>query len=311
MFTVLGIALFATTLGIMTEHNRSVSQVPELEYPFPTSSLTVEGIRIAYFDSGKGKKVLLFVHGLGSNASFWRYNVAAFSDKYRVLAIDLPGYGKSEKLNVCVSMHSYARVLAGFLQQLKVSKVNLVGHSMGGQISITFAFLYQSMVECLVLAAPAGIETFTQEEALALKQYFSATNVKATDEHLIRQNIVNNFFIWDDRFEWLLQQRLAMRSAPDFDGYCNAIEQGIRAMLDEPVRQRLSEILPSVLVIFGEEDRLIPNQFFHPGRAESVARIAQQEIHKAWLKMIPRAGHLLMIEQPEVFNRVVREFLDQ
>jgi pimeloyl-ACP methyl ester carboxylesterase len=311
MFTVLVISLFATILGMMTDRNRSALQIPALEYPFPTSSLTVEGIRVAYFDSGKGKEVLLFVHGLGSNASFWRYNAPAFSDKYRILAIDLPGYGKSEKLNVTVSMHSYTRVVAVFLQKLNVSKVNLVGHSMGGQISITFALQYPSMVERLVLAAPAGIETFTQEEALALKQYFSATNVKATDEHLIRQNIVNNFFVWDGRFEWLLQQRLAMRSAPDYDGYCYAIEQGIRSMLAEPVRQRLSKIRQQALVIFGEEDKLIPNQFFHPGRVDELARIAQREIHKAQLKMIPRAGHLLMIEQPEVFNRAVREFLDQ
>jgi pimeloyl-ACP methyl ester carboxylesterase len=81
-------------------------------------------------------------------------------------------------------------------------------------------------------------------------------------------------------------------------------------MLDEPVASRLKELEPSTLLLFGEDDQLIPNRYLHPGlTTEALARQGQQAIPESQLIMLPEAGHLLMFEQPEAFNQTLKNFL--
>jgi len=108
----------------------------DVHYGFPTKHATVNGINLHYIDEGKGEKTLLLVHGLASNAGFWRYNIPELSANYRVIAVDLPGRGKSDKGVYSYSMTFCADILSGLLQQLNIDKVYYCGHSMGGQIGI-------------------------------------------------------------------------------------------------------------------------------------------------------------------------------
>ncbi len=281
----------------------------DIVYPVPVQKMTVESMTIAYFDSRKGDETVVLIHGLSSNLSFWRENISALSEKYRVIAVDLPGYGKSNKNSVPCTMAFYADFLNRFLDALRLKKVNMIGQSMGGQIAITFALTYPERLHRLVLAAPAGVETFDSTESALLKNFYSVANVKAADANVIRQNVVNNFSSWDTRFEWIVQHRTDIRLASDFEQWCGSVSRGIAGMLDGPVRSRLGEINVPTLILFGEDDRLIPNRFLHKGTTTDIAEAAGREIPDARMTMIPKAGHLLMIEQPVLFNSAVIEFL--
>ncbi|MBK7630967.1 MAG: alpha/beta fold hydrolase [Ignavibacteriales bacterium] len=76
--------------------------------------------KISYIDQGNGDKTIILVHGLASNAGFWRYNIPELAKYYRVIAVDLPGYGKSEKGDYSYSMSFYADQIKNLIDELKL-----------------------------------------------------------------------------------------------------------------------------------------------------------------------------------------------
>jgi len=105
---------------------------------------------INFNDVGKGTAIVL-LHGYLENSSMWDYFVPEFSKKNRVITIDLLGHGASGCLGYVHSMEEQADMVAEVLTHLKVKKVNLIGHSMGGYVALAFAELYANNVKSLVL----------------------------------------------------------------------------------------------------------------------------------------------------------------
>ena len=110
-----------------------------------------------YSQSGKSDPTLLFVHGYGGMLEHWDDNIPEFKDDYHVLAIDLLGFGKSEKPNARYSLSLFARQIEAFLNYRDINDVILVGHSMGGASGLFFAHLNPDRVKGLVLANPSGL----------------------------------------------------------------------------------------------------------------------------------------------------------
>lgn len=104
---------------------------------------TLDGNKIHYYDTGnvKGKNALVFIHGWSCNADFWRSSYNAFPN-YRVISLDLPGHGQSEKPYVTYSMELFARAVDAVLGEAKVKKAVLIGHSMGTPVARQFYKLY-------------------------------------------------------------------------------------------------------------------------------------------------------------------------
>ncbi len=282
-------------------------------YPAPIDTVEVGGRPVAFYDSGGAGEPVLFVHGLGSNLSFWRENLVAFEEAgYRALALDLPGYGLSGKADVPGTMPFFAETVAGFLGALGVEEAHYVGLSMGGQVGLTFALEHPERLRKLVLVSPAGIETFTDEEAAALTGLMTPEAIQNTPPAQVRQNIALNFAAYDSaRYGWIFEQRQALRQQADYASYAEANARAIAGMLDGPVFDRLGEVEAPTLVLFGTGDKLIPNRFLHPElTAEAVAQSAAAALPNAKLQMIEDAGHLLIIERPEAFSSAVLAFLE-
>lgn len=275
------------------------------DYGFATKTATVNGITVSYIDEGKGEKTLLLVHGLASNGGFWRYNIGPLSEHYRVIAVDLPGYGRSDKGVYPYTMSFYADVLSALLTQLGVPRAVYVGHSMGGQIGIHFSFRHPEQMEKLILAAPAGIEPFSRGDGDWLKSVMTIDWVKKTTEERIRANIAMNFYDYDDRFEWMVEERTRMAKAKDFEDFCYAVVRSVYGMLDEPTTKLLSDITVETHVIFGREDQLIPNPILHGGRSAEVGEAAKRAIPNSTLTFIEKAGHMVQMERPAEFNAAV------
>ncbi len=285
----------------------------DLPYPPDTRKVTLpSGIEIAYVDRGEGPYTLIFLHGLGTYLKAWLYNTDALAMRNRCIALDLPGYGKSSKGDYPFSMAFFAEQVALFCTALGLEKVVLVGHSMGGQIALTLALQRPDLVERLILLAPVGIETFNETEAAWLKNIYTPEILKNSTPEQIRRNFVANFYAWPPEAEILYNDRLALRQTVEYDAWCRMIPQCVRAMLDEPVFSRLGEIKQPTLILFGEEDALIPNRILHPTQTTlQVAQLAQASIRGSRLRMISKAGHMLQWEQAVAVNDAIKAFLEE
>ncbi|MCB2205593.1 alpha/beta hydrolase [bacterium] len=279
----------------------------DIDYSFSMQSATVNGSVIAWHDSGGEGEVLLLVHGLASNAGFWRYNVADLTAAgFRVIAVDLPGYGKSGKsFSTPYGMKYYAETLDALLKHLNVGKATVVGHSMGGQIAMTMVLDGSSHVKRLILLSPAGIERFKDGEGRWMKGAVTPEFVMATDEAAIRANLASNFSCWRDELEWMVEERVRMAKVPEFERFAYAVSRCVAAMIDEPVWKDLEKLTVPILVVGGENDNLIPNPYLHGGYTADVFRDGVARMPDARLEMVSHAGHMLQIDKPEVINRLI------
>ena len=168
----------------------------------------------------------------------WARNVDALAAGHRVVAIDLPGYGKSQKGNFEYSMAFYARVVDGVIDALGLKHVVLVGHSMGGQIALTHALRYPGKAEALVLVAPAGFERFGRGEGTWLAEAVDKDYVARTPAEAVYANLAGNFYAMPPEARFMVDDRLRVIGGPDFDAYTYAVARSVYAMVHEPVLDR-------------------------------------------------------------------------
>lgn len=285
------------------------SSMESWKYSYPVKKVTLsDSLQVAYVDEGQGP-VLLFVHGLGSNLQAWYKNLDSLQLTHRCIALDLPGYGKSDDGQQAYRMHFFAATLQAFIAELGLKDVTLVGHSMGGQIAMHTVLVSTENVSRLVLVAPAGFETFTEAQQQWFATYVTPTVVKATPDGQITRNFEMNFFDMPDDARFMIADRLELKASPAYEAYCQMIPQCVNAMLTEPVFDRLPEITLPTLVVFGAEDALIPNRFLHPGlTVEEVAQAGLAQLPNAQLAILPQAGHFVQWEQSAELNKMIITF---
>ena len=280
----------------------------EIDYGFETHYMKGDP-GIAYIDEGEGEHTILLVHGLASNAGFWRYNIGELSENNRVIAIDLPGYGKSDKGDYAYGMGFYADIIADFIDTMNLENVIYVGHSMGGQIGITLAIDHPETIDKLVLAAPAGIEKFDPGDGRWLGNALNMRGIVKATEPMVRQNLSINFYRWDSKWEWMVEERVRMAKDPEMREFAYTVLASINAMLNEPTTDYLSLIPHETLIIYGKEDGMIPNRYLNPGYTADVFQKGAEAIPNASLKALDKTGHMLQIENPEGFNESVLQFV--
>lgn len=312
VFSILLMASFLTgCTSARFYHDAPPLAFEDVDYGYSMTSGTIHGVHMAWHDSGGEGPVLLLVHGLASNAGFWRYNVDALTASgVRVIVVDLPGYGKSGKSSLLpYGMRFYATTLEALLAYLAVDRATVAGHSMGSQIAMTMVLQGSSRVQRLLLLSPAGIERFGDGEGRWLKDAVSPEFVINTSEPQVRANLSANFFSWSDSFEWMVEERVRMAKHPEFEQFAYAVSRCVAAMVDEPVWHRLEELQLPVLILAGEKDNLIPNPYLHGGKTRTVMEAGLAVMPDASLEMIPSAGHMIQIEKPAIVNEAMRGFL--
>jgi pimeloyl-ACP methyl ester carboxylesterase len=280
------------------------------QYPYPINHLSVlDSVDIAYVDEGTGP-VLLFVHGLGSNLQAWKKNIDSLSENHRCIALDLPGYGKSGPGKQPYTMHFFAETVNALITQLELTDVTLVGHSMGGQVAVHTVLLHTENIKSLVLVAPAGFETFTPPQQQWFATYLTPAVVEATPEAQIIKNFELNFYAMPEDARFMITDRMELRDSPAYADYCQMIPQCVNAMLQEPVFDRLADIQLPALVVFGENDALIPNKFLNPELSVmAVAKAGVEELPQGELTILGPAGHFVQWEKAAALNELIRNFI--
>lgn len=284
------------------------------QYPTSTHYLTLpDGKKIAYVDEGVGDTVVLMVHGLGSYLPAWQLLWPKVRERYRCVAIDLPGYGKSSKDAAWpYTMRFFAQTIHDFIRAMGWKQVVYLGHSMGGQIGLTLALEHPAVIKQLVLLAPAGLETFTETEKAWFAQVMTPEVVKATTEAQIEKNFALNFYgnILPASARFMYTDRLALRATSDYEQYCEMIPRCVQGMLNAPVAARLGEITQPTLVLYGKNDLLIPNRLLHPQLSpEAVAEIGRR-IPGAIIQGLEPCGHFVQWDCAEAVAAAIVAFLN-
>jgi len=263
----------------------------------------------------EGKRTLVFVHGLGSYLKFWRYQLDHFAAQgYRVLALDMVGYGKSDKpASFPYTMEAMAEVLRIFVARTEAGAPVILGHSMGGQTALSYAIRFPEALEGLVLVAPAGFEEFGRGEKLWFESVFSTNLIKGGREVDVWGAIrYNNFNRWQSDYEWLVEERIRTAKSEAFDQYAYANVKSVQGLLDnEFVRGNLDKIETPTLIVHGDMDRLIPNRFLHGGTTRGVMEYGHEGIAGSQLITLEGCGHTVQIDCSGELNQTLQAFLNE
>ena len=262
-------------------------------------NFTFDGLAVDYFDDGAGEQAVVFVHGFPFRASMWEPQIpVALEAGWRVVAPDLPGFGRSDVPadRSAYSIDGYADLVAGLVGELGLGPVVLVGLSMGGYIALAVARRHPEVLAGLVLAdtradpdTPAGRQTRSDQQALVEER---GDVTPLVDGLLIR--ILAEAGPRHAEVGALLGDMMRSTAPAGWIGALEAMKQ----------RRDQTALLPSIsvptLVVVGEADALAP---------VDVAEAMAKAIPNARLEIVPDAGHVANLENPDVFNRVFSEFL--
>jgi len=235
---------------------------------------------------------LVLVHGFMGGSAQWDAQVAAFSDRFDVITVDLPGFGANADLPALDRITAFAEWVIAELRRRGVGRYHLLGHSMGGMIAQEIVRLDQDNIDRLVLygTGPVGVlpgrfETIAQSKARALSDGAQAT----------ARRISATWFLEQERaaaYEGCA--RIAQLASP------HAIQAGLDAMQGWRGDAFLADIQLETLVIWGDKDRTYPWT-----QTEQLWR----NIAQANLAVVPQCAHAVHLERPNLFNRLVGGFL--
>ena len=277
----------------------------ELEKRYVTSSpqsIEVDGLKVHYKETGpQDAPALLLLHGFGSSLQAWDVWSLKLEQKYRVIRLDLPGFG----LTGASPANDYSEekdlaILAHFADKLGLEKFSVVGHSMGGKMAWSLAASQPERVQALVLMAPDG---FPETNDIGTKPYAVPAIMGlikyVLPKYLVRKSIEPAFAEADALNDALVNRYYDMLRAPGVRGAI--LERSNQTIYSDPV-PRLKAIKAPTLLIWGEQDQMIPSS-----NAQSYASV----LLNSTTVLVPQLGHLLQEEQPEKGLAVLMEFLDQ
>lgn len=280
----------------------------QVHYHFATQNVEVSpGININYTDTGYGNPII-FIHGLANYANVWQLQQQHLK-QHRCIAFDLPGCGLSSKGYLPYSMLYFSEILLKFIQKLKLTEVTICGHSMGGHIAIIFALRYPNLCKNLILIAPSGFERFTTFEVAYLQQVLTFGNWFIPDETKLVQSLKQSFLKLNESGVQMIDDLLNLLSKTDAAMWRNMVNKCIIGMLTESVFDLLPFLTAKTLVVFGEQDALIPNTLLHYNTTRKIAETACKQIPNAALHIFNGAGHAVFLEKPQQVNNCITNFL--
>lgn len=258
---------------------------PKLE----RETLSADNIVISYNVEGNGKPALIFVHGWCCDKSYWKHQVPYFAEKYKVITIDLAGHGKSGFGRKTWSMEAFGTDVAAVLEQLDINQAILIGHSMGGSVIVEAARQSSKRIIGLVVVDTfRNIEkTYSQEQIEELISPFRTDFVKTT------RNFVRGMFTPDADSVIVEQIANDMSSAPP--------EIGIGALQEFAGYDSIKAL----------KDVQIPIVCINSDKWPNNVEAGQRHVRSFELKLMPGIGHFVMIEEPDKFNKLLNETVNE
>ncbi len=256
--------------------------------------LQIDGNNIRYLESGDSEKILVLIHGLGASAERWDQVIPLFSDDYRVIAPDLIGFGYSDKPLADYTTEFFTKFLKKFFVSLDIRRANLIGSSLGGQISAEYTASHPNDIKKLILVSPSGNmdkSTPALDAYIMAALYPNEQSAKDAFEIMdgsgrgVRQEIISGFV----KRMRLPNAKLAFISTL----------LGIKHL--ESFTAKLQRISNPTMIIWGLDDPVIPINY-----AESFVSTIQD----CQFFRMDGCGHTPYVQDPHAFASKVLEFLN-
>jgi pimeloyl-ACP methyl ester carboxylesterase len=265
----------------------------------------VGNLRISYVDVGDGPTILL-LHGLGHSTHGWRKVIAPLAAAgYRVMAVDLPGFGYSDKPGN-YTLQAYVDFVTEWLDLHCVDRAAVVGNSMGGAIAAAFAGLRPERVGAAVLVDPGGfgkeVTWLLRLAGLRFARFLPRRISRRQVRRGLRFIVANPSVIEDEDVDRIIElSELPGARAAFLEIAHNAIGlRGVRP--DQQLGDIAAHITAPTLIMWGDRDRIIP---------PAHARLANQAIPHAQVAILENTGHVPQLEAPERFTGLVLRFLGE
>lgn len=258
-------------------------KVDDIVWPY------LEGVPKAAAEGEGSKPVLVFVHGFAADKDSWSMYTRQFSKQYRMIVMDLPGHGESDKsLDRDYGIAAQTERLAKFLQALKIDRCQMIGNSMGGQITLNFALQYPQLLDSIVLIDNAGILMPEKTDVeLAVDAGENPLEMKSPED-VVRQMALVMYkpMYIPGPFKRAMYER-AQQDKPVLDKiFWTLVEQTESTAFNE----HLAEIKVPTFIIWGRHDLIID---------VSTVAVLESGIVGATSVIIEEAGHVPMLEKPK------------
>lgn len=278
------------------------SKVPEgVEHKY----IDLPDVRLHYLEAGSGETILL-LHGWPTSAYLWRNVMPTLANTHRVIALDLPGFGQSDKpMEASFSFNYYNKTLEAFLSTLDIDAVNLAVHDLGGPVGLYWAVRHRSMVKRLILLNTLVYPEFSGAVKLFMLATFlplirnwlsSPSGVKAA----IRLGVYNKSQLapltletYGAPFQDKLSRKVLLKSAQRLSPKGFKTIAGELPNFDIPVR-----------IVYGINDKILPDV------AKTMKRV-KADLPQAESTALPNCGHFLQEDAPEKIAELLSEFVSK
>lgn len=254
--------------------------------------IRLDNLLIHYKIAGQGPAILI-LHGWGGSSDSWRKVQEILSKKnYKVIVPDLPGFGKSETPPMAWTVKDYADFVNQFIKKILNESQEpffLLGHSFGGRVAIKFAVLYPEKIKKLILCNSAGIK---QKWSLKEKLIFQLSKI---GNAIFTPKILERF---KDRARNLFYLFLSNK---DYFKANAKMKETLKKVLAEDLLPEISKIKTKTLIIWGQNDRLVPVKY---------AYIFKEKIKDSQMVILPKINHSPHLEVPEKLVEVILKFLE-
>lgn len=244
--------------------------------------VTIDKLNIYYQKVGRGKD-LVMLHGWGQDVStFWPI-INILKDHFTLWLIDLPGFGRSDLPKRTWYVHNFAELINKFLKKQKIIRPIVLGHSLGGRVTIKLAAKYPESVGKLILESSAGIKP--KPTPIKLCGFLAAKFIKF---------LIPNFFNLKQKLRYQLYRSLNS----DYHS-AGPLKETFLNIIAEDLSQDMKNISQETLIIWGENDHTTP---------VSEGKKIYQLVKNSRLEVLENLGHFSHLENPNLFTYYVKNF---
>ena len=259
-------------------------------------SITTDQGIVHYEVFGKGKPVIL-LHGWLGSWGLWQETMAYLGASYRTYALDFWGFGESGKKRETYAVQDFVSLVDQFMEHLGIARAPLVGHSMGGTVSLLVAMKYPERVSKVAVAGSpivgsslAPLLKLAGQRPIAFLLFNFMGPFRAWMKYFYSRQICT-----DPRFPDMMDRDLSRTTLESF-------LRSIASLRQTDLRPSLAQIKVPAMGFYGDQDKVVdPLQWQH----------MQRGISSAQIELFPKAGHFMMLEEPADFSQKLKDFLDE
>lgn len=251
--------------------------------------MDINNIKINYIDVGTGDTLIL-LHGWGSNINLMQSLITHFKENYRVVALDMPGFGASAEPKEPMDVSDYTDFVIKFIEKLGIKKANILGHSFGGRLIIKMMSKTKLPFEIdkIILVDSAGIKP--KKDMITKLKIKSFKMVKKLFEGTILGKMYPNF----------IENIRKKSGSQDYNSATLIMRQALVKVVNEDLTNLLCNIKNQTLLVWGENDDATPIKDAH---------LMNKLISNSKLVIVKKAGHYSYIESADYVNSCIETFL--